>query len=242
VTTFSTSPARSLISRRAMPLTRQPSRACQGECGSGLAEASAAAYCWSRISSPSAATSQASAGGSEVSGKRKGPFAFDQAGIQIGLGEGRAGHQAREEADVVRHADHAIVGQGLQHARQGALSGFVPDDKLGDHRVVVRRDFVILLDAGIDPHIERLGRRREVDQAADRRQEALVRVLCINPRFQRMAADRQLLLAQGQRLAGTDLQLPLDQVQAGDHFRHRMLDLQPRVHLHEIESSRPGWR
>ena len=43
------------------------------------------------------------------------------------------------------------------------------------------------------------------------------------------------LLRQRQRLAGGDAQLPLDQVEPGDHFGHRMLDLQPRVHLHEVE-------
>jgi hypothetical protein len=33
----------------------------------------------------------------------------------------------------------------------------------------------------------------------------------------------------------TDLDLPLDEVQSGHHFRHRVLDLQARVHLHEEE-------
>ena len=41
--------------------------------------------------------------------------------------------------------------------------------------------------------------------------------------------------AQRQRLAGGDAQLPFDQVEAGDHLGHRMLDLQAGVHLHEIE-------
>ena len=41
--------------------------------------------------------------------------------------------------------------------------------------------------------------------------------------------------ARRQRLARGDAQLPLDQVEAGDHLGDRMLDLQPRVHLHEIE-------
>ena len=36
-----------------------------------------------------------------------------------------------------------------------------------------------------------------------------------------------------QGLPGGNAQLPLDQVEAGDHLGHRMLDLQPRVHLHE---------
>ena len=50
-------------------------------------------------------------------------LAFDQAGVEIGAGEGRAGDQAREEVDVVRHADHLVVGQRLAHARQRARRG-----------------------------------------------------------------------------------------------------------------------
>ena len=45
---------------------------------------------------------------------------------------------------------------------------------------------------------------------------------------------------QRQRLAGGDAQLPFDQVEPGDHLGHRMLDLQPRVHLHEVEALAAG--
>jgi hypothetical protein len=38
--------------------------------------------------------------------------------------------------------------------------------------------------------------------------------------------------------AGGDAQLPLDQIQAGDHLGDRMLDLQARVDLHEVEIAR----
>jgi hypothetical protein len=42
--------------------------------------------------------------------------------------------------------------------------------------------------------------------------------------------------AQRQRLAGGHAQLPLDQVEPGDHLGDRVLHLQPRVHLHEVEA------
>ncbi len=41
--------------------------------------------------------------------------------------------------------------------------------------------------------------------------------------------------ASGSGFARGHAQLPLDQVEAGDHLGHRMLDLQPGVHLHEVE-------
>ena len=52
-----------------------------------------------------------------------------------------------------------------------------------------------------------------------------------------MAANLQLFLLQRQRLAGGDAQLPFDQIQAGDHFGDRVLDLQAGVHLHEVEGA-----
>ena len=47
--------------------------------------------------------------------------------------------------------------------------------------------------------------------------------------------NRELALLARQRLARGDAQLPFHEVEAGDHLRDRMLDLQPRVHFHEIE-------
>ena len=50
-----------------------------------------------------------------------------------------------------------------------------------------------------------------------------------------MAVDRKLFLRRRQRLASSNPQLPFDQIDAGDHLGHRMLDLQARVHLHEMK-------
>jgi len=33
----------------------------------------------------------------------------------------------------------------------------------------------------------------------------------------------------------SDMNLPCDEIDAGDHFGHRMLDLEPRVHFEEIK-------
>ena len=41
----------------------------------------------------------------------------------------------------------------------------------------------------------------------------------------------------GKLLAGGDAELPFHQIEAGDRFGDRMLDLQPRVHLHEPEAA-----
>ncbi len=170
-------------------------------------------------------------------GEQVGLLALDQCCVQVGIGEGRHAHQPRQEFDVVGDADHAVLRQRLAHARQRGLARAVPDDQLGDHRVVVRRDRIALLHAGVHAHMLALGRRRQVQQLAGGRQEALVRVLGIDARLDRMAVDDQLFLAQRQRLPGSHAQLPFHQVQPGDHLGHRVLDLQPRVHLHEVEAA-----
>jgi len=45
-----------------------------------------------------------------------------------------------------------------------------------------------------------------------------------------------LALSEVKLLAGGDAYLPLDQVDPRDHFRHRMLDLNSGVDLHEVEA------
>src|SRR5690606_38514290 len=50
-----------------------------------------------------------------------------------------------------------------------------------------------------------------------------------------VAADDHIILGQAQRLAGADLDLLLDDVDASDHFRDRVLHLDAGVHLDEEE-------
>ncbi|MNV30070.1 hypothetical protein D3C71_1213240 [compost metagenome] len=72
-------------------------------------------------------------------------------------------------------------------------------------------------------------------QGAGGRQEATVGVFGIQARFQRMAADLQLVLLQGQRLPAGHAQLPFHQVGAGDALGDRVFNLQAGVHFHEEE-------
>ena len=50
-----------------------------------------------------------------------------------------------------------------------------------------------------------------------------------------MPAADDVLLRERQRLAGGDANLRLDQVDAGDHLGHRVLDLDAGVDLDEVE-------
>jgi len=96
-------------------------------------------------------------------------------------------------------------------------------------------DDVAFLDPRVDAHMRILGRRAQMQQLADRGQKLLGRVFRVDAGFQRMAAERELFLRPREELAGGDAQLPLNQIKPGDHFGDGMLNLETRVHLHEIK-------
>ena len=102
----------------------------------------------------------------------------------------------------------------------------------------MRRDRVALLDPGVDANVLRDRRGHEMHEPAGRGKEARARVLGVDARLDRVAVDRELVLAQRELLAGGDPELPLDEIDAGDHLGHRMLDLEAGVHLHEVEGAR----
>ena len=91
-----------------------------------------------------------------------------------------------------------------------------------------------LLHAGVDADA-RLRRQRQRDEPSRRGAKVGRRVLRIEPRLDGVAAEGDLLLPARQRLARRDAKLPFDEVEPGHRLRHRMLDLEPRIHLDEEE-------
>ena len=65
--------------------------------------------------------------------------------------------------------------------------------------------------------------------------EVAVRVLGVDPALDGVAAQVLAVALEGERLARGDADLLLHQVEAGDHLGDRVLDLDARVHLHEVE-------
>ena len=114
-------------------------------------------------------------------------------------------------------------------------------DELGDHRIVIERNLAALGDAGIVAHryavVLAFGGRAIAHQAADRRRKIAIGILRIDAAFHRPAVELDVALLERELLAGGDADHLLDQIDAGDEFRHRMLDLQPRVHLQKIEAA-----
>ena len=110
-------------------------------------------------------------------------------------------------------------------------------DDLRDHRIVVHRHLAAFDDAGVDADAGH-ARLAVAQQPAGLRQESLRRILGVDARFDRVAALADRLLRPRQRLAGGDEQLRAHEIDAGDLLGDRMLDLQARVHLEEVEPRR----
>ena len=119
-----------------------------------------------------------------------------------------------------------------QHARRGGLARLVPDDQLGQQRVVERRHRPAGEDARVDAHA-RAARLLVARDRPGQRHEAEVRGLCVDAALDRVAAEDDVLLPERERLARGDADLLAHDVEPGDHLRDRVLDLQARVHLEE---------
>src|SRR5258706_6052972 len=137
------------------------------------------------------------------------------------------------ERDVGLDALACHFGQGDAHAPDRLVAVLPIGDDLADQRVVVGRHGVALVDMRIDPDAG--SPRRVIGRDAPGRWREPERILGIDAALYRVAANLDVLLAHGQPLARGDADLLLDDVDTGDHFGHRMLDLYACIHLDEVE-------
>src|SRR5437762_1550182 len=139
-----------------------------------------------------------------------------------------------EEAPRRRHALDMELVEGAPHPSGGLGPVPIPHDDLSEHRIVVHRD----LDARLDVAVEadaRAGRRTKRRDLPRRGKEVPLRVLRIDPALDRVPARAHVVLPEAQRKPARDAKLLAHDVDPGHHLRHRMLDLDPRVHFEEIE-------
>ena len=79
------------------------------------------------------------------------------------------------------------------------------------------------------------GREPQATDHAARRHEVARRVLGVDAALDRGAARRERGGGQREPLPVGDLDLLGHEVEPGDHLGDRVLDLEPRVHLEEVE-------
>jgi hypothetical protein len=123
--------------------------------------------------------------------------------------------------------------EGAAEAHQALLPCAAVDDELADQAVVVGRNAIALIGTGIDPDTKAAGRMETRDRAGRGRKGA--RVLGVDPAFDGVAGEADLVLGERQPLTGGDEDLLVDEVDVGDRLGHRMLDLEAGVHLDEVE-------
>ena len=133
----------------------------------------------------------------------------------------------------MRTPEHGrLLERGLEPLERRAPRPAVGDE-LRQHRVVPVADHVARRDAGVDPYAVGPPEQRD---APGRRQEARLGILGVEPRLDRVAAISGTSLPSASRASRRRRsQLVGDQVAPVTSLGHRVLDLEPRVHLEEVE-------
>ena len=129
--------------------------------------------------------------------------------------------------------DFELVERASQ-PRQRKVPSFRVDNDLGKQGVIVRRHDVAWIEHGVDAHP---GPGRECDRgnAARRWSEIPIRILGIDPHFDRSTAHCHVGLRESERTALRDENHLAHEIDSRDELRDRMLDLDARVHLDKEE-------
>ena len=153
--------------------------------------------------------------------------------------EGGIGQQPPMEAHVgADPGDHQLV-QGTRHPVDGLEAGRGPDDELGEQRVVEQADLVARFDPAVPAH-PGAARGAQVLDPAGGGQEPVGGILAGDPALHGPAPRVEPARGHAHRLPGGDPELLPHQIHAVDQLGHRVLDLDPGVHLEEVEAAVRG--
>ena len=162
------------------------------------------------------------------------------------VGESRVVDDRFQKGQVRGHAADAELAQGAGHARDCFLGRRRPGRHLLQQRIVVAGDDGARIGrAAVETDAE-AGRPAIGGDAAVVGDEILFGVLRGDAALQGMAVEtdavlrRHTALRRADRGAVQDMDLRLDDVDAGHLLGHRMLDLDARIDLDEVEFSRVG--
>src|SRR5882757_5098590 len=150
-----------------------------------------------------------------------------------GLHVGIAGKRLVQRLGRCQPLDYKFT-EGAIEPSYGARSILVVDDQLAEQAVVKWRHRVAGIEHAVETHPVATG-NAQCGDGARVRSEALRRVFGVDADLDSVAIDAHLILAEAQPLAAGDPDHLAYQVDSGDHFGYRMLDLDARVHLQEIK-------
>ena len=136
-----------------------------------------------------------------------------------------------------------VNGKGIQRARlrgNGLGAGRGMGHQFGDHRIIIDRDFPAFENTRVITHghrpLDALLGRTIGDKTPRRGQEIARRVFGIDTAFDRPAIEFDILLLERELFAPCHADHLLDEINAGDHFRDGMFDLQARIHFQKEEA------
>ena len=158
--------------------------------------------------------------------------ALDQSGVELPGAHGGFVQQQAKIFQIGMYAEYERVGEGAVETGEGEVSVGAPGDDLGQHRVVRAADRQARQQCAVDADAVADG-LAQGQHRAGHRQKVSIGIFGVDPRLDCMPAQAYILLVEGERLPRSDAQLPVDQVDAGDQFGDRVLDLKAGVHLHE---------
>src|SRR5262245_47002441 len=133
-------------------------------------------------------------------------MAPDERGINLTGGKFRMRRNSRQKITVGQDPEHCSPGKSAAHPDKGCRTIFSPSDDLGDQRIVERCHRIALPYAGIDPGDLGYG-KPQVVQYPSLRQKPAFRIFGIEPRFDRMSAQQDVLLTERQGLSSSDAEL-----------------------------------
>src|SRR5262245_32990448 len=164
-------------------------------------------------------------------------FGVEESGVERAGDEARMFEEGDQQRDVRANAEDRIAAQRRQRTPPRRIARLAPRDELGHHRVVVDADLRALDDAGVHAHA---GHRRLAveEQRACLRQVIARRILRVDARFNGVSALAEGVLRPRQRLTRGHSNLRANEIDARDLLGYGMLDLEPRVHLEEVEPRR----
>src|SRR5260370_40448485 len=146
--------------------------------------------------------------------------------IEAARGKIRIGKNAAVQRNGSLDAfDHEHLESALHAAdRFGTVAAF--DDKLGDHRIVVRWNHSISVSGGIDTHAGAAWRLKSGD-AASRRNKSLG-IFGVDAALDGVPGKVNFTHGVVELIAGCDSNLGLDEIRTRDEFGDRMFNLNTR--------------
>ena len=159
---------------------------------------------------------------------------FEQSGVEPTRDDIRVGEHESQKVDIGSHAQNRSIGQCAIECPQRAEPISTVGNHFGQHRVIVAAHRHPSGQSGVHPDARTVGFGERQHRAAGR-QESGRGVLGVHPCLDGVPVRHDVALHMVQPLPRRNADLPLDKVPPGDHLGDRMLNLQPGVHLHEIE-------